>query len=170
MPTAVDIERRTAITVAGLLLGAPSLALAQKADRKLHIGILVGDTPSPGEEQALLEGLREQGFVEGHSLSIESSWADGRVHQADHRARHRDAGVGGAAVEAGAGEGRGWQAARQRLPAFCGLPEFVDTGGLISYAIAGPGPSAAWQTLSPGSQRAQDPATCRSLNRRCSNR
>ena len=87
MPTAVDIERRTAITVAGLLLGAPSLALAQKADRKLHIGILVGDTPSPGEEQALLEGLREQDFVEGRNLTIERGYADGRVQQVPGIAR-----------------------------------------------------------------------------------
>ena len=87
MPTAVDIERRTAIAVAGLLLCAPSLALAQKADRKLHIGILVGDTPSPGEEQALLEGLREQGFVEGRNLTVERGYADGRVQQVPGIAR-----------------------------------------------------------------------------------
>jgi putative ABC transport system substrate-binding protein len=83
----VDIERRTAIAVTGLLLGVPSLALAQKTDRKLHIGILVGDTPTPGEEQALLEGLREQGFVEGRNLVVERGYADGRVQQVPGIAR-----------------------------------------------------------------------------------
>ena len=81
MPTPLNTERRAAIATAGLLLCAPILALAQKADRKLHIGILVGDVPAPHEEQALLEGLREQGFVEGRNLIVERGYADGRVQQ-----------------------------------------------------------------------------------------
>jgi putative ABC transport system substrate-binding protein len=83
----VNTERRIAIAAAGLLLGVPTWARAQKADRKLHIAILVGDVPAPQEEQALLQGLREHGFVEGRNLIVERGYADGRVQQVPGIAR-----------------------------------------------------------------------------------
>ena len=83
----VNARRRSAITSAGLLLWAPTWALAQKADRKLHIAILVGDLPAPQEEQALLQGLREHGFVEGRNLIVERGYAEGRVQQVPGIAR-----------------------------------------------------------------------------------
>ena len=67
MPTPSSTQRRAAIAAAGWMLCAPLRALAQSSDRKLHIGILVGDAPAPNEERALLEGLREQGFIEGRT-------------------------------------------------------------------------------------------------------
>jgi putative ABC transport system substrate-binding protein len=87
VPPPVDIERRAAIAAAALLLCAPTFAWAQKTDRKLHIGILVGDLPAPNEEQALLDGLREHGFVEGRNLVVERGYADGRVQQVPGIAR-----------------------------------------------------------------------------------
>lgn len=63
MHTPLIIERRAAIAAVALLLCAPALGLAQTTGKKLRIGILVGDLPAPHEEQALLEGLREQGFA-----------------------------------------------------------------------------------------------------------
>jgi putative ABC transport system substrate-binding protein len=87
VPTPVNAGRRAAIASAGLLLCAPTWVLAQKADRKLHIGILVGDLPAPHEEQALLQGLREHGFVEGRNLIVERGYADGRVQQVPGIAR-----------------------------------------------------------------------------------
>jgi putative ABC transport system substrate-binding protein len=83
----MNTERRTAIAAAGLLLCVPTWARAQKADRKLHIAILVGDLPAPQEEQALLQGLREHGFVEGRNLIVERGYADGRVQQVPGIAR-----------------------------------------------------------------------------------
>jgi putative tryptophan/tyrosine transport system substrate-binding protein len=87
VPSPLNIERRSAVAAAALLLCAPTLALAQSAQRMLRIGILVGDLPTPQEEQALLEGLREQGFVEGRNLSVERGYADGRVQQVPGIAR-----------------------------------------------------------------------------------
>ena len=87
MPTPINAGRRAAIASAGLLLCAPTWVLAQMADRKLHIGILVGDLPAPHEEQALLQGLREHGFVEGRNLIVERGYADGRVQQVPGIAR-----------------------------------------------------------------------------------
>jgi putative ABC transport system substrate-binding protein len=83
----VNTDRRAAMTAAGLLLCVPTSALAQRADRKLHIAILVGDVPAPQEEQALLQGLREHGFVEGRNLIVERGYADGRVQQVPGIAR-----------------------------------------------------------------------------------
>jgi len=87
MTTPPNIERRAAIAAAGWLLCVPTWVRAQKADSKLHIGILVGDVPAPHEEQALLQGLREHGFVEGRNLIVERGYADGRVQQVPSIAR-----------------------------------------------------------------------------------
>jgi putative ABC transport system substrate-binding protein len=70
-----------------LLLCGPALLRAQPAERKLRIGILVGDLPAPNEEKALLQGLREHGFVEGRNLTVERGYADGRVQQVPDIAR-----------------------------------------------------------------------------------
>jgi putative tryptophan/tyrosine transport system substrate-binding protein len=87
VPMPLNAGRRAAIASAGLLLCAPTWVLAQKTERKLHIGILVGDLPAPHEEQALLQGLREHGFVEGRNLVVERGYAEGRVQQVPGIAR-----------------------------------------------------------------------------------
>jgi len=87
VPTPVNIERRAAIAATALLLCTPALGLAQTASKKLHIAILVGDVPAPQEEQALLQGLREHGFVEGRNLIVERGYAEGRVQQVPGIAR-----------------------------------------------------------------------------------
>ena len=91
MPSPLSIERRDAIALVASLLCAPGSGWAQTAERKLRIGILVGDLPAPNEEKALLQGLREHGFVEGRNLIIERGYADGRVQQVPGIARqHHD--------------------------------------------------------------------------------
>jgi putative ABC transport system substrate-binding protein len=59
-------------------VGARSSATAQQP-KTVHIGILVtGSFAQRGHlEQALLEGLREQGYVEGKNLVVERRYADG---------------------------------------------------------------------------------------------
>jgi putative tryptophan/tyrosine transport system substrate-binding protein len=81
----VNIQR-IAITVAAtgvLLLSAPVVGLAQSPDSKAHVGILVmGGLEQRGHlEQALLQGLREQGYVEGKNLVFERRYADGRGYR-----------------------------------------------------------------------------------------
>ena len=70
-----------------LALGVAALALpggvaAQQSAPKLpRIGLLAGSSPQPRlprSVEALLEGLRELGYVEGRSIQIEYRWAEGK--------------------------------------------------------------------------------------------
>jgi ABC-type uncharacterized transport system substrate-binding protein len=74
-----DIQRMAAAVAATafLLLTAPG-GLAQPS--KAHVGLLVmGGLEQRGHlEQALLQGLREQGYVEGKNLVLERRYTDGR--------------------------------------------------------------------------------------------
>jgi putative tryptophan/tyrosine transport system substrate-binding protein len=74
------VVQRVAGMAAALLLTAPLAGLAQAAEKKAHIGILVGGSLAQRGhlEQALLQGLREQGYVEGKNLVFERRYADGR--------------------------------------------------------------------------------------------
>ena len=70
--------------------GGPLAAEAQQSkDKTVHIGILVtGGYAQRGHlEQALLEGLRDQGYVEGRNLVIERRYADGRRERTPEFAR-----------------------------------------------------------------------------------
>ena len=79
--------------VALLALGAAAGPLAARAqqskDKTAHIGILVnGSIAQRGHlEQALLDGLRDQGYVEGRNLVIERRYADGRRERVPEFAR-----------------------------------------------------------------------------------
>jgi len=70
--------------------GEPLAAEAQQAKGKTaHIGILVGGSIAQRGhlEQALLDGLRDQGFVEGRNLVVERRYADGRNERVPEYAR-----------------------------------------------------------------------------------
>jgi putative ABC transport system substrate-binding protein len=86
MPAPRNIDRR-AVIAAALLLVAPLAGQAQVANRTLRIGILAGDTVAPHEEQALLQALREQGFVEGRNLIVDRGYTEGRVSEVPNVAR-----------------------------------------------------------------------------------
>jgi putative tryptophan/tyrosine transport system substrate-binding protein len=79
----------TAAAAGVLLVSAPSASLAQSPDAKAHIGILVmGGLAQRGHlEQALLQGLRERGYVEGKNLVLERRYADGRAERMPEFAR-----------------------------------------------------------------------------------
>jgi putative ABC transport system substrate-binding protein len=87
----LDIKRLATITATvALLLTALPAGLAQQSQAKTaHIGILIGG--SYGQrghlEQALLAGLREQGYVEGKNLVIERRYADGHREKVPEFAR-----------------------------------------------------------------------------------
>lgn len=87
MTSPLSLRRRSTIAGAVLLLGKPSSLWAQPAERKLRVGILAGDVVAPHEEKALLQGLRELGFVEGRNLVVERGFAEGRVQQVPGIAR-----------------------------------------------------------------------------------
>jgi putative ABC transport system substrate-binding protein len=84
-----NMKRIVAIAAGAVLLTAPLAGLAQLPERKAHIGILVGGSLAQRGhlEQALLQGLREQGYVEGRNLVLERRYADGRGERTPEFAR-----------------------------------------------------------------------------------
>ena len=85
----VNTKYIAAIAAGALLLIASRAGLAQSPEKKAHIGILVGGgVAQRGHlEQALLQGLREQGYVEGKNLVVERRYADGRTERTPEFAR-----------------------------------------------------------------------------------
>lgn len=86
---AAKFNRMAAIAVGVLLLTASPAGLAQSPEKKAHIGILVGGgLAQRGHlEQALLRGLREQGYIEGKNLVLERRYADGHDDRTPEFAR-----------------------------------------------------------------------------------
>ena len=72
--------RRTLLASTGAaVLAAPLAALAQPAAKPARIGFLGLDKAAdPRPREALLDGLRELGYVEGRNLSIEQRYAEGQ--------------------------------------------------------------------------------------------
>lgn len=81
------MQRRTLILAGALLFAVLGLGCGQSEQKKVRIGILVGDLTAPHEEEALLTGLREQGLVEGRNLIIERRYANGRLDMVPEFAR-----------------------------------------------------------------------------------
>lgn len=81
------MRRRTIFLTGGWMLAAPLAGLAQSGGKKVRIGLLFGDTILAHEEQALLEGLREQGLVEGRNLVIERRYGEGQLQRVPGQAR-----------------------------------------------------------------------------------
>lgn len=78
-----------ALAAGALLLVAPAAASAQAPEKKVHVGILIGGSVAQRGhlEQALLQGLREQGYVEGRNLVLERRYADGNNERVPEFAR-----------------------------------------------------------------------------------
>lgn len=87
--TSVNAKRIAAIAAGVLLVIALPAGLAQSPEKKAHIGILVGGSVAQRGhlEQALMQGLREQGYVEGKNLVVERRYADGRNERTPEFAR-----------------------------------------------------------------------------------
>jgi putative ABC transport system substrate-binding protein len=85
----VNMKCFAVIATGALLLTALPAGLAQTPEKTAHIGILVGGSLAQRGhlEQALLQGLREQGYVEGKNLVLERRYADGRVERTPEFAR-----------------------------------------------------------------------------------
>ena len=85
----VNMKYFAVIATGALLLTALPAGLAQSPEKTAHIGILVGGSLAQRGhlEQALLQGLREQGYVEGKNLVLERRYADGRVERTPEFAR-----------------------------------------------------------------------------------
>jgi putative ABC transport system substrate-binding protein len=85
----MTLVRMAAMATSTLLLGAPLASMAQVPEKVVHIGILVGGSQAQRGhlEQALLQGLRERGYVEGKNLVLERRYANGQVERTPEFAR-----------------------------------------------------------------------------------
>jgi putative ABC transport system substrate-binding protein len=76
-------RRRFLQTLSASLLAAPVASEAQTSGKVALIGYLGNSTPTAGLEllEALRQGLRELGWTENQTITIESRWADGKVER-----------------------------------------------------------------------------------------
>jgi putative ABC transport system substrate-binding protein len=82
-------NRRRFLLASGAFLAAPFARAQQAKDKTLHLGILVtGSFAQRGHlEEALIEGLRSKGYIEGKNLVIERRYTEGRREQMPEAAR-----------------------------------------------------------------------------------
>jgi len=75
------MDRRTFLAGAGaVLLAAPLAAQAQQPGKVPRIGFLFYGAPGPSPElDAFRKGLRDLGYIDGQSITIEYRFANGRV-------------------------------------------------------------------------------------------
>jgi len=74
------VKRREFIALLGGAAASPLAARAQQPANAPTIGFVGSDTPDPYEDRlrAFRLGLRSTGFVEGHNLTVDYRWAEGR--------------------------------------------------------------------------------------------
>jgi ABC-type uncharacterized transport system substrate-binding protein len=87
-----QLKRRAFITLLGGAAAAwPSCVRAERAAKVARIGLLATGALDSAEQQAILDafrqGLRERGYVEGHSIIIEYRTAAGRIERFPELAR-----------------------------------------------------------------------------------
>jgi putative ABC transport system substrate-binding protein len=80
------VKRRQFIALVGGAAAWPLGARAQQPDRPRRIGVLMslpeGDPGGQAEVDALQQGLRDLGWVEGHNIHIDYRWPGGDIERA----------------------------------------------------------------------------------------
>ena len=72
------MDRRTFLAlISGSLLAAPLAAAAQQTGKVHRIGYLSIASGPSARTEALRQGLRELGYVEGKNIFIDARWSDG---------------------------------------------------------------------------------------------
>src|SRR5262245_41065662 len=81
------MKRRAFISLLGGAAAWPLAARAQQPD-KLVVGILGSVSPAPyaGFVEAIKQGLREAGYLEGRNVAIEYRWAEGQYNRLPQQA------------------------------------------------------------------------------------
>src|SRR5262245_53400643 len=78
------MRRREFITLVGGVATWPLAARAQQAAptvRQARVGVLTASPPTPAMLDALREGMRERGYIEGQNLSLAVRWPQGSFDQ-----------------------------------------------------------------------------------------
>src|SRR4030095_15864398 len=74
-----------AVVLALGLMFAPLAATGQQTGKVWRIGVLAGSPPTTPEAarpwEALFQGLKQLGYVEGQNLAVERRWAEGRAER-----------------------------------------------------------------------------------------
>jgi putative tryptophan/tyrosine transport system substrate-binding protein len=77
-----------AVILALSFILAPLAAEAQQAEKAPRIGILtvarIGDVQEERNFEALRQGLRERGWIDGRNIGFEHRWADGKYERLPH--------------------------------------------------------------------------------------
>ena len=136
-------SRTTSILVLAIvLLGASLLPEAQerKAGRVLRIGWLSPPPSATGayELEALREGLRELGYLEGRNITIEARWADGDPAQLPRLARALVEGNVDVICTAGTPATLAAKQATTTIPIVFGRAAFPERTGVVT-SLARPG-------------------------------
>ena len=81
------MNRRDAVLALAALGAAPRSVLAQPRGRIYRLGVLRATAPAPDLSTAMLDTLRERGYIEGRNLIIERRFASGRLDRLPGLAR-----------------------------------------------------------------------------------
>ena len=75
-----NMKRRQFLTLLGCAAAWPLTARAQHSEKLPAIGFLGSTTPSAESQRtaALVQRLRELGWIEGRTIAIEYRWGEGR--------------------------------------------------------------------------------------------
>ena len=136
------MDRRTFLAGTGaVLLAAPLAAEAQQAAKVPRIGYLANNlAAAPRLDEALRQGLRDLGYVEGRNVVIEYRSAEGKFERQDLEKAFQAATQGSSGALLVVDDPATFLlrkrivglAANSRLPAMYGPREFVIDGGLMS--------------------------------------
>src|SRR5713226_6863420 len=133
-----QVRRRKFLIAAGALLAAPH-AEAQQAGKVYRIGWLAPTSSSSTSElDALREGLRELGYIEGRNITIEARWADGNLAALPALARSLVELKVDVICATGTPASLAAKRATSTIPIVFGSPAFPDKTGLVA-SLAHPG-------------------------------
>jgi len=81
LPPRAHMRRRNFITLVGGTAAWPLVARAQQATGRIahiaYLGVLGPATLDPRQIEGFKEGLRENGLIDGHNITVEYLWAEG---------------------------------------------------------------------------------------------